>query len=123
MKLSWLLLSLTLITAAALSLITPLGSLIELRQSDPALAWLVIEELRLPRTLLALGYGAVLGMTGAALQATFANPLASPDITGSSSGAALGAVAGSYWLGISGPLSLSLSPDGEVRQRPFCWRA
>jgi iron complex transport system permease protein len=107
MKLSWLLLSLTLITAAALSLITPLGSLIELRQSDPALAWLVIEELRLPRTLLALGYGAVLGMTGAALQATFANPLASPDITGSSSGAALGAVAGSYWLGISGPLSLA----------------
>ena len=40
-------------------------------------------------------------MTGAALQAMFANPLASPDITGSSSGAALGAVAGSYWLGIT----------------------
>ena len=107
MKLTWLLLGLGLLIAAALSLITPLGSLIELRQSDPALAWLVIEELRLPRTLLALGYGAVLGMTGAALQATFANPLASPDITGSSSGAALGAVAGSYWLGISGPLSLA----------------
>ena len=107
MRLAWLLLILGLIAAAALSLITPLGSLIELGQSDPALAWLVIEELRLPRTVLALGYGAVLGMTGAALQATFANPLASPDITGSSSGAALGAVAGSYWLGISGPLSLA----------------
>ena len=107
MRLAWLLLILGLIAAAALSLITPLGSLIELSQSDPALAWLVIEELRLPRTLLALGYGAVLGMTGAALQATFANPLASPDITGSSSGAALGAVAGSYWLGISGPPSLA----------------
>ena len=108
MKLSWLLLGLALITAAALSLVTPLGSLIELRQADPALSWLLIQELRLPRTLLALGYGAVLGMTGAALQATFANPLASPDITGSSSGAALGAVAGSYWLGISGPLSLAV---------------
>jgi iron complex transport system permease protein len=107
MRLAWLLLILGLIAAAALSLITPLGSLIELRQTDPALAWLLIEELRLPRTLLALGYGAVLGMTGAALQATFANPLASPDITGSSSGAALGAVAGSYWLGISGPLNLA----------------
>jgi len=57
--------------------------------------------------LLAAGYGAVLGMTGAALQATFANPLASPDITGSSSGAALGAVAGSYWLGVTGPLALA----------------
>ena len=107
MRLAWLLLSLGLIAAAALSLITPLGSLIELKQSDPALAWLVIVELRLPRTLLALCYGAVLGLTGAALQATFGNPLASPDITGSSSGAALGAVAGSYWLGISGPLSLA----------------
>ena len=92
---------------AALSLLTPLSSLLELRRTDPDLALALIEELRLPRTLLALGYGAVLGMTGAALQATFANPLASPDITGSSSGAALGAVAGSYWLGITGPLALA----------------
>ena len=92
---------------AGLSLLTPLSSLVELRRADPDLAWALIEELRLPRTLLALGYGAVLGMTGAALQATFANPLASPDITGSSSGAALGAVAGSYWLGITGPLALA----------------
>ena len=92
---------------AVLSLLTPLSSLLELRRADPDLAWALIEELRLPRTLLALGYGAVLGMTGAALQATFANPLASPDITGSSSGAALGAVAGSYWLGITGPLALA----------------
>jgi iron complex transport system permease protein len=92
---------------AALSLLTPLSSLLELRRTDPDLAWALIEELRLPRTLLALGYGAVLGITGAALQATFANPLASPDITGSSSGAALGAVAGSYWLGITGPLALA----------------
>ena len=92
---------------AALSLLTPLSSLLELRRADPDLARALIEELRLPRTLLALGYGAVLGMTGAALQATFANPLASPDITGSSSGAALGAVAGSYWLGIAGPLALA----------------
>jgi iron complex transport system permease protein len=37
----------------------------------------------------------------------FANPLASPDITGSSSGAALGAVVGSYWLGIVDPLGLA----------------
>jgi iron complex transport system permease protein len=92
---------------ASLSLLTPLSSLLELRRTDPDLAWALIEELRLPRTLLALGYGAVLGMAGAALQATFANPLASPDITGSSSGAALGAVAGSYWLGITGPLALA----------------
>ena len=98
---------LVVLLVGALSLLTPLGSLIALRASDPDLAWMLVQELRLPRTLLALGYGAVLGLTGAALQATFANPLASPDITGSSSGAALGAVAGSYWLGITGPLALA----------------
>ena len=76
-------------------------------ESEPATAALLLTQLRLPRTLLVLGYGAVLGMTGAALQAMFANPLASPDITGSSSGAALGAVAGSYWFGVTGPLALA----------------
>ena len=104
----WPVLLLLLLLMAALSLVTPLGSLVELRRTDPSLAWSLIEELRLPRTLLALGYGAVLGITGAALQATFANPLASPDITGSSSGAALGAVTGAYWLGITGPLALAV---------------
>ena len=91
----------------ALHLFTPLEPLLELRRTDPDLATLLLTELRLPRTLLAAGYGAVLGMTGAALQAMFANPLASPDITGSSSGAALGAVFGAYWLGLSDPLALA----------------
>lgn len=108
MSRAWPGLLLCLAVVALLSLLTPFGSLFELRRADPNLAWMLIEELRLPRTLLALGYGTVLGLTGAALQATFANPLASPDITGSSSGAALGAVAGSYWLGITGPLALAV---------------
>ena len=90
-----------------LHLVVPLGPLLELRRTDPGLAALLLTELRLPRTLLAAGYGAVLGMTGAALQAMFANPLASPDITGSSSGAALGAVLGAYWFGIVDPLGLA----------------
>jgi iron complex transport system permease protein len=97
-----------LLAAAALAhLLVPLASFMELQRSEPATAWLLLTEIRLPRTLLALGYGAVLGMTGAALQALFANPLASPDITGSSSGAALGAVLGSYWLGLTNPLALA----------------
>ncbi|HUE78559.1 MAG TPA: iron ABC transporter permease [Sphingomicrobium sp.] len=100
-------LSLALLLLAALHLTTPLGPLLELRRADPALASLLLTELRLPRTLLAAGYGAVLGMTGAALQAMFANPLASPDITGSSSGAALGAVLGAYWFEIADPLALA----------------
>ncbi|MEO5972921.1 MAG: iron chelate uptake ABC transporter family permease subunit, partial [Sphingomicrobium sp.] len=92
-----------LVLIAALHLLLPATPLLELQRNDPGLATLLLGEIRLPRTLLALGYGAVLGMTGAALQALFANPLASPDITGSSSGAALGAVLGGYWFGIVNP--------------------
>ena len=104
----WLL-SALLIAAALAHLLVPWSSLVELWRTSPDTAWLLLSELRLPRTLLALGYGAVLGMTGAALQALFANPLASPDITGASSGAALGAVLGSYWLGFTGPFALACS--------------
>jgi iron complex transport system permease protein len=96
-----------LFAAALLHLLLPFSPLLELRRTSPDTAWMLLTELRLPRTLLALGYGAVLGMTGAALQALFANPLASPDITGSSSGAALAAVFASYWLGITAPLALA----------------
>jgi len=91
-----------------LHLLGPIGLLAETWRVDPGLAQTLLVELRLPRTLLALGYGATLGITGAALQALFANPLASPDITGSSSGAAMGAVFGAYWLGIASPLLLAL---------------
>ena len=74
----------------------------------PEIRHILLIDLRLPRTLLVLGYGATLGIVGAALQAVFANPLASPDVTGSSSGAALGAVIGGYWLGLNSPLLLAL---------------
>ena len=107
MKRAPALLGLALLGVAAVHLLTPLGPLRELERGDPGLAAVLLTEIRLPRTLLALGYGAVLGISGAALQALFANPLASPDITGSSSGAALGAVAGAYWLGVASPLVLA----------------
>lgn len=96
-----------LIVAAAAHLLLPLTPLREAQAIDPGLAQLILVELRLPRTLLVLGYGAVLGISGAALQAMFANPLASPDISGASSGAALGAVVGGYWLGLTQPLLLA----------------
>lgn len=107
MNRAWVVLLSAIAVLAGAHLITPLGSLTDLQRMDPELARLLLIELRLPRTLLALGYGAVLGITGAALQALFANPLASPDITGSSSGAALGAVAAGYWLAITDPLALA----------------
>lgn len=102
----WLLLAAATLVAAV-SLLTPWAPLATLIHDDPAVARLLLVELRLPRVLLALGYGATLGLTGAALQAIFANPLASPDITGSSSGAALGAVIGGYFVGLTQPLALA----------------
>jgi len=94
--------------AAILSLALPWDALADLFAQDRQLGWAVLIELRLPRTLLALTYGAMLGAAGAAVQALFANPLASPDLTGTTSGAALGAVVTAYLLGFSAPLALSI---------------
>ena len=93
---------------AAAHLLLPWHPLAVARAIDPALMRTLLVELRLPRTFLVLGYGATLGICGAALQAVFANPLASPDISGASSGAALGAVLGAYFLGLTSPLLLAL---------------
>jgi iron complex transport system permease protein len=102
------LLWLALALAFAASALLPYEALAELFGQDRALATALLVELRLPRALLALAYGATLGASGAAIQALFANPLASPDLTGTTSGAALGAVVTAYLLGFSAPLALSL---------------
>ncbi|EHJ92676.1 FecCD family ABC transporter permease [Vreelandella boliviensis] len=52
----------------------------------------IIWELRLPRILLAILVGAALAIAGAILQSIVRNPLASPDVIGITSGAALAAV-------------------------------
>ena len=53
---------------------------------------LVMQEIRLPRALLAIMVGISLGLSGAALQGYLRNPLAEPGLIGVSSSAALGAV-------------------------------
>lgn len=55
--------------------------------------WAIMVELRLPRAILGLAIGAVLGLSGAVLQGYLRNPLADPGVVGVSSSAALGAVA------------------------------
>lgn len=110
-KLIFILMLATLI-AAALHLAYPWSTISEANSIDPALAQTLIYDLRFPRTLLVLSYGLALGISGAALQAMFGNPLASPDLTGASSGAALGAVFGGYWLGLGSPLTLALCGAG-----------
>ena len=89
------------------SVLTPWRPIAELIGENRDLGIAVLVELRLPRALLALAYGAMLGAAGAAVQALFANPLASPDLTGTTSGAALGAVVTAYLLGFSAPLALA----------------
>ena len=108
MKLSTsLILMLALALAAAASLLLPWAPMAELWRADRALTWDVLVELRLPRALLAIIYGATLGACGAAIQALFANPLASPDLTGTTSGAALGAVTTAYLIGAASPFAMA----------------
>src|SRR3546814_3364863 len=57
----------------------------------------IVIDLRLPRALLALLVGAMLGIGGAALQGYLRNPLAEPSVLGTSNMAALGAVAALYF--------------------------
>jgi iron complex transport system permease protein len=53
---------------------------------------IIVREIRLPRMVLALAIGAILGMSGAALQGLLRNPLASPSLFGAPQSAAFGAV-------------------------------
>lgn len=94
--------------------VTLFGSAFE---PKPNLPWLILSELRLPRTILGLLVGATLGLSGAALQGLLRNPLAEPGLLGVSAGAALGAVVAIYFglstlfalatplLGIAGALA------------------
>ncbi|MWV16507.1 iron chelate uptake ABC transporter family permease subunit [Pseudomonas sp. L-22-4S-12] len=67
-------------------------------------AELILGQIRLPRSLLGLAVGAVLALSGVAMQGLFRNPLADPGLVGVSGGAALGAaiaiVGGSYLGGL-----------------------
>lgn len=57
----------------------------------------ILIDLRLPRVILGLTVGAMLGIGGAALQGYLRNPLAEPSVLGASNGAALGAVVALYF--------------------------
>ena len=67
-------------------------SLAALFSDDYGPLTLVMREIRLPRSLLAILIGGGLGLAGAAMQGYLRNPLAEPGLIGVSSSAALGAV-------------------------------
>ena len=66
---------------------------------------LVIEQIRLPRALLAAMVGALLGICGAATQGLFRNPLADPSLIGVTGGASMGATATIFFASSIGSLA------------------
>ncbi|WP_227820426.1 FecCD family ABC transporter permease [Ramlibacter tataouinensis] len=78
---------------------TGLAGLLDARQ-DPV-AWQIVRDIRLPRTLGAWAAGALLGVAGAVAQGLFRNPLADPYLLGSASGAALGVALALVLTGLS----------------------
>ncbi|WOG27681.1 FecCD family ABC transporter permease [Endozoicomonas sp. 8E] len=75
---------------------------------------LIVESIRMPRTLMGIMIGGSLAIAGAAMQGLFRNPLADPSIIGVSSGAALGAGIGivlgsALFAGFSNPLLMDYS--------------
>ena len=70
-------------------------------------ALVIVREIRLPRAILSVMIGGVLGLCGAAMQGLLRNPLAAPSIFGAPQAAAFGAVA-TLSLGIADALSFAL---------------
>lgn len=79
------------------------NALQELWVGDNSVAATILRDIRLPRMVLALSVGAVLGLAGAAMQSLLRNPLADPGLVGVSNFAALGAVISLYfgWAAIA----------------------
>ena len=72
--------------------LSPLTVIDALLGSGSEVAQVIVREIRLPRTILALSIGGILGLSGAALQGLMRNPLAAPELFGAPQSAAFGAV-------------------------------
>jgi iron complex transport system permease protein len=64
----------------------------------------VVRSLRLPRTIIGVGVGAALAVSGAVMQAATRNPLAGPSILGVSSGASFAIVTAIYFGQLTEPM-------------------
>jgi len=60
---------------------------------------LIVQQIRLPRALLAAFVGALLGISGATTQGLFRNPLADPSLIGVTAGASAGAALAIFFSG------------------------
>lgn len=97
-------------------------ALFDLASSDQSHLAVVLLELRLPRTLLAIMTGSALAVGGALMQSLFRNPLAEPGLVGISAGSALGA-ATAMMLGLYGYAVVGLAGiAGSLLATVFAWR-
>ncbi|MEQ3552974.1 iron chelate uptake ABC transporter family permease subunit [Pseudonocardia nematodicida] len=71
-------------------------------RDDGSQAAIIVWTERWPRTLVALGVGAALGVAGAVIQALTRNPLAEPGILGVNAGAGFAVTLGAGLLGLTG---------------------
>ena len=99
-----------LVAVAALSIAVgtksiPLGTVVDALDGRSAKAspedLRIIQDLRIPRTLIGLAAGIALGLAGALMQALTRNPLADPGILGINAGAATAVVLAIRVLGIA----------------------
>lgn len=74
---------------------------------------IIVQEIRLPRAILGVAIGGILGLSGAALQGLLRNPLASPSLFGAPQSAAFGAVL-VIALGLADVRSFALPLTGIV---------
>jgi iron complex transport system permease protein len=101
---------------AALALVAALSIAVGTKSIPPATVWdaldgavtdparagdlTIIQDLRIPRTLIGLAAGVALGLAGALMQALTRNPLADPGILGINAGAAAAVVLAIRVLGV-----------------------
>lgn len=99
------------------------GALVPPYGGSPSEADLIVRDLRLPRTLLAVVVGMALGLAGALIQGHTRNPLADPGILGVSAGAScavvlaiaflgVASVGGYVWFALAGALVTSVAVFG-----------
>jgi iron complex transport system permease protein len=90
--------------------LSPFEVLRSLAGAGPDVSQTIVLKIRLPRIVLGVLVGAALGVSGAAMQGLFRNPMADPYIVGVSPGAALGAVLVTAFGVSAGFLGLSALP-------------
>lgn len=90
-----------LLSLAYGSKVTPIGDVVAalLDEPDPYLA--AVLDARVERTLLAIGVGAALALSGALMQGVTVNPLADPGLLGINAGAAAAMVTATAFFGVA----------------------